>query len=184
MCKDMCKDMCLDKCASCEKLVSCAECLDAWKVAWYRYERAERLISDTELLMSEQRYMSAVNRLYYAVFSLMTCPLVLFGVPDIKEHAGVRKQYNNLCIRNKRAIRLETSNTVYTVNFPSPLTNKELDNLMTLRHQCDYEDRIIFEESDVKPYLDKAKSLLGGMHLWLNATAALTSTQVTIFGIK
>ncbi len=56
---------------------------------WYRLEQADQALSDSKLLLSEQRYRAAGNRLYYACFYAATAALLTMRLQYIKHSAVI-----------------------------------------------------------------------------------------------
>lgn len=55
----------------------------------YRCQKAHDLIHDVDVLMEHELWNSAVNRMYYACFHIVSALLILHGL-EVKSHMGVR----------------------------------------------------------------------------------------------
>ncbi|NBC08661.1 MAG: HEPN domain-containing protein [Bacteroidetes bacterium] len=111
----------------------------------YRLEKSEETLEAAELLMNNEKWNSAINRLYYASFYAVTGLLVKSGIYNTKSHSGVKNQF--------------------FLNF---IKNKKIDNefgklygdLFDWRQKGDYGDFFDFEEKDVKPLLERVQGLI------------------------
>lgn len=58
----------------------------------YRCRKAHDLMHDVDVLIENELWNSAVNRMYYACFHEVSALLILYGI-DVKSHAGVRQAF-------------------------------------------------------------------------------------------
>ena len=58
----------------------------------YRCQKAHDLIHDVDVLMEHELWNSAVNRMYYACFHIVSALLILHGL-EVKSHMGVRHAF-------------------------------------------------------------------------------------------
>ncbi|WP_176237898.1 HEPN domain-containing protein [Candidatus Hakubella thermalkaliphila] len=65
----------------------------------YRLEKARETLEDAELLLSQNRLSSAVNRLYYSLFYGVLALLETKGLASSK-HAGVRALFNQHFVKD------------------------------------------------------------------------------------
>ena len=57
----------------------------------YRRQKACDLMHDVDVLIDNELWNSAVNRMYYACFHMVSALLILHGI-EVKSHMGVREQ--------------------------------------------------------------------------------------------
>lgn len=100
----------------------------------YRFEKAERLLNDAQLLLEEGRWESSVNRSYYAALNAAKAVLILFGI-DPKTHEGVKTMVNKKLV-------LE--------GFISKDYGKWFRNLLFQREDADYADYVTIDSSDAE----------------------------------
>ncbi|MCB1178764.1 MAG: HEPN domain-containing protein [Leptospiraceae bacterium] len=110
----------------------------------YRLEKAEETYEVAELLIENEKWNSAVNRLYYASFYAVTGLLVNSEIAT-KSHSGVKTQFFLNFI--KRGIIDQESGKLY-------------GDLFDWRQKGDYGDFFDFEEKDVKPLLEPTRKLI------------------------
>lgn len=58
----------------------------------YRCRKAYDLMHDVDVLIENELWNSAVNRMYYACFHIVSALLVLHGI-EVKSHMGVRQAF-------------------------------------------------------------------------------------------
>ncbi len=107
----------------------------------YRINKARETLEDAEILFNNKRLSSSVNRIYYALFHLITALLLTEGFSSSK-HSGVKSLFNSHFIKTKKV-------------------DKEIgrffSNIFDFRQKGDYGDFVNFEEEKVKEWLEKAK---------------------------
>lgn len=96
----------------------------------YRLTRSRESLASAELLIENQFYLEAINRLYYACFYAISALLLQFGLSP-KTHAGARSLFNERVIRD--GLLPEEFGDFYT-------------KLFDVRHETDYADLV---ETDV-----------------------------------
>lgn len=111
----------------------------------YRLEKAEETYEVAELLIENEKWNSAVNRLYYASFYAVTGLLVNTEITT-KSHSGVKTQFFLNFI--KRGIIDQELGKLY-------------GDLFDWRQKGDYGDFFDFEEKDVRPLLEPTRKLIG-----------------------
>ena len=72
--------------------------IDNYALSQKRLKHAKDDLADAQLLLSKERYQSAVNRSYYAVFHAMRAVLALDGV-ESKKHSGVISEFRKRYIK-------------------------------------------------------------------------------------
>lgn len=110
----------------------------------YRLEKAEETYEVAELLIENEKWNSAVNRLYYASFYAVTGLLVNTEITT-KSHSGVKTQFFLNFI--KRGIIDQELGKLY-------------GDLFDWRQKGDYGDFFDFEEKDVRPLLEPTRKLI------------------------
>ncbi|MFQ9826490.1 MAG: HEPN domain-containing protein [Oscillospiraceae bacterium] len=63
-----------------------------------RFDHAKECLQDAKLLLTGERYRSAANRAYYAIFHAMRAVLALDGV-DMKHHSGIISEFRKRYIK-------------------------------------------------------------------------------------
>lgn len=58
----------------------------------YRRQKASDLMHDVDVLIENELWNSAVNRLYYACFHIVSALLILHDI-EVKSHMGVRQAF-------------------------------------------------------------------------------------------
>jgi len=110
----------------------------------YRMLRANETLREIDILIENQLWNTAVNRLYYACFYAVNA-LLLSKEIKAQTHAGVRQMFGLYFIKNE-------------------LIDKELgryySNIFDKRITGDYDDFIDYKKSDVLALLKPAQDLL------------------------
>lgn len=114
----------------------------------YRLEKSEETLEVAELLIENEKWNSAINRLYYSCFYAVTGLLVMSGIENVKSHSGVKSQFFLNFIKNHK-IELELG--------------KLYGDLFDWRQKGDYGDFFDFEEKDVRPLLSSVRALLNSI---------------------
>lgn len=98
-----------------------------------RFERAKECLAAAQQLIDREQYMSAANRLYYAVFHAMRSVLAFDGI-DMKHHSGIISEFRRLYIK-------------------TDIFDKSLSNTITLAYDMrtgsDYDDFYVVSKSEV-----------------------------------
>ena len=107
-------------------------------LAAHRLKRADSALSEAELLLGAGHLNAYVNRLYYACFYAVSALPVLQGIVTSK-HGHLRSLLHRDFV--KPGI------------IPIPM-GKHFDRLFTNRQEGDYADFVVFQEEDVRPWLE------------------------------
>ena len=110
----------------------------------YRVGNARKTLDEVEILMQNNLYNTAINRLYYACFYAVTALLLQNDIKS-KTHSGARQMLGMHFIDT--GIIPADSGTFYTKIF-------------TMRHKGDYEDFIDYEYQDTLVLIEPARKLI------------------------
>lgn len=106
----------------------------------YRCENARQTLKEIAILIENELWNMAMNRLYYACFYVTSALLISKGI-DAQTHAGVRRMLSLHFVKGGK-LSMKQSN-LYT-------------NLFEKRQTSDYEDFIYFDRETVEElYLHK-----------------------------
>jgi uncharacterized protein (UPF0332 family) len=106
----------------------------------YRVARARETLNDARLLISDGSLHSAVNRLYYACFYIVSA-LLLTQELSSSRHSGVRSLF--------------VKHWVNTGVFPKEM-GRFYHHLFERRQISDYKDLVVFTREDVDAWLRQA----------------------------
>jgi uncharacterized protein len=109
----------------------------------YRVLKSKEIFEDVMLLADNQRWNSAVNRLYYSCFYLISALLYKHDI-KAETHNGTKTQFNLQFVKSGR-IDLKYG--------------KLYSNLFNWRQESDYADFIDFESETVKPLIEQVSEL-------------------------
>ncbi|MEP0712329.1 HEPN domain-containing protein [Algoriphagus sp.] len=110
----------------------------------YRLARAHETFDDAQLLADNNKWNSAINRLYYAAFYAISA-LILSKNLDSHTHNGVKSKFSELFV--KTGIVDKEYGKIYS-------------QLFTWRQKGDYDDLFDFDKETVFPYIEKVKALI------------------------
>ncbi|MBI4746612.1 MAG: HEPN domain-containing protein [Deltaproteobacteria bacterium] len=96
----------------------------------YRRERAKEALEDARILLTAQRYYSAVNRIYYAMFYEVVSLLLTKELSSSK-HSGVRAYFNEHFVKTGKV---------------SVDAGRFFSKMFDFRQKSDYGDFVEFEE--------------------------------------
>ena len=111
----------------------------------HRMNRASDTMEDARILADAGRWNACVNRLYYACFYVVSALLVRHGLSSSK-HTGVRSLFNKHYVK--------------TGKIPKDLA-RIYNDLFERRQEGDYIDFVMFQESQVQPWIAEAEQLFG-----------------------
>jgi len=114
------------------------------EVVMYRLQRAKDTLEDAKILADNQRWNSAINRLYYASYYAITALLL---DADLKQltHNGVKSNFSEYFIKTNRIDR----------EF-----GKLFAQLFTFRQKGDYDDLFDLSEDKVIHYFSPVADLI------------------------
>lgn len=110
----------------------------------YRIARARESLRDAQLLIDSGSLHSAVNRLYYACFYIVSALLLTQGLSSSK-HTGVRSLFIKHWV-NADAMSKENG--------------RFFNRLFETRQKSDYKDLVTFEREDVERWFDEAEAFV------------------------
>jgi len=120
-----------------------------------RLEKAEEDVETAEELLSLKRYRAAVNRSYYALFSITTAVLLTKKLERSK-HSGVEAAFNQYFIKNK-IIEIEYG--------------KIFDYVRKKREEADYTAKIIIDKETAEKVVQDSKKFIKRMKIYLKNIA-------------
>lgn len=110
----------------------------------YRIEKAYKTYDVAALLVENAKWNSAINRLYYSCFYMVSALLTKSNF-ESKSHSGVKSQFFLHFVKS---------------GLVSSEFGKMYSDLFDWRQKGDYGDFFDFEEQQVKPYLTPVKDFL------------------------
>lgn len=113
-------------------------------LAEHRWTRAKTTLDEAIDELSRNNYRLAVNRAYYSVFYIMRAFLAIVN-KDSSKHSGVMALFNQYFIK---------PGIVSDVSF------KEIQSLMDLRHEGDYQDFVEITLEEAKGAVETTKRIL------------------------
>jgi uncharacterized protein (UPF0332 family) len=113
----------------------------------YRLSRALESLAEARVLADSRHWNACVNRLYYACFYAVSALLVLHEMKSAK-HSGIRSFFNLYFV--KAGIISIESARIY-------------NDLFERRQEGDYEDFFVFNEDEVKPWIEDAVSFVNNL---------------------
>lgn len=110
----------------------------------YRYRKACELMHDVDVLIENELWNSAVNRMYYACFHIVSALLVLHGM-EVKSHMGVRQAFGLHFVKSGQ-LPLECG--------------RVFSKLYDKRQSSDYDDFVEFSREEVEGLYPQAVFLI------------------------
>jgi len=110
----------------------------------YRIEKAKITLMDAKEFFKGVSLESTVNRIYYAMFYAVNALLITKGLFSSK-HSGVRALFDKEFV--KKGIVKKESGRFYS-------------EMLDRRLKGDYKDFVMFEEKDVKVWIEKAEEFI------------------------
>ena len=113
-------------------------------VVKFRLEKANSTFAEITILVQNELYRTAANRLYYACYYAATALLINNGY-ETHTHSGVKTLLGLHYIKGNK---IDKS------------LGKMYSQLFNLRQDSDYEDWIDIDESDILPFIAPAKQFI------------------------
>lgn len=110
----------------------------------YRMERAWDTLDDAKILISNKKWNSSINRLYYASYYAVMALLLKHGLKPAT-HNGAKTNFTEHFIKSEKIDKKY---------------GKLYSQLFTWRQKGDYDDLFNFEESQVVQYVEPVKEFL------------------------
>ena len=110
----------------------------------YRLNKARETFAEIPILVQNNLWRNAANRLYYACFYAASALLINDG-HQAHTHNGVKIL---LALNYIKENKIDKSMI------------KIYEQLFNIRQRSDYEDWIIIEEDDIKPLMEKAENFI------------------------
>ncbi len=114
---------------------------DKQELVNFKLTKAKDLLAEVDIQVEHHLWNTAINRLYYACFHLVSALLTVNDI-NVRTHAGVRQMLGLHFI------------------IPGLIEKKHGEfytNIFYLRQSADYEDYAEYEEKDVLPLLQPAR---------------------------
>ena len=118
----------------------------------YRIQKAKETIAEVEILIQNEFWNTAINRMYYACFYAVSALLVKHGI-ESSSHTGVRQLFGKLFVK--------------TGKFDKYLA-KHYTDLFEKRHKGDYNDFFDFDKETVTHLLPISKEFISKIEELIN----------------
>ena len=110
----------------------------------YRISRAKDTLDDAQILADNERWNSAINRLYYAAYYAVMALLIDSDLKPTTRN-GAKSNFSEYFIKTEK---IETE------------LGRIYSQLFTWRQKGDYDDLFDFNKEKVIPYFDPVKELI------------------------
>ena len=117
------------------------------KLIKYRLSRANETVEEAKVLFASKHLNACVNRLYYACFYAVCALFAKQGLSTAK-HSGVRSLFNKHFVKTGKVAKVVA---------------RTYNDLFERRQEADYDDFYVFEEPDVKRWIDDAARFIAGI---------------------
>lgn len=124
---------------------------DKAELVRYRLKRARETYEEVEILISNELWNTAVNRLYYACFYAVSALLVANDI-EVQSHSGARQMFGLHFIKTGKI---------------DPESGRFLARLFDLRQTGDYDDFVDFDRERVMELLTPADELISAIEAGL-----------------
>ena len=118
----------------------------------FRLEKAKDTFAEVSVQIENGFYRTAANRLYYACFYAATALLINEGY-ETSTHNGVKTLLGLHYINENK---MEKS------------FGRMYNHLFNIRQKGDYDDWVVIEEKDIKPYLEPAENFIADIENLIN----------------
>lgn len=125
---------------------------DKAELVKYRLKRARETYNEVSILVKNELWNTAVNRLYYSCFYAVIALLANEGV-EIQSHSGVRHLFGLNFVKTGKI---------------EPDSGRFLARLFDLRQTGDYDDFVEFDREKVMELLEPADKLISSIEELLN----------------
>jgi uncharacterized protein (UPF0332 family) len=110
----------------------------------YRLGQAKEVFRDAKILVANESWKSAANRMYYACFHIVSAYLAQQNI-KATTHAGLKRAFNMMLVKTGKINRDD---------------GRLFNQLFNLRQEADYEDFYVMTKEDVKPLVPRIASLI------------------------
>ncbi|GAA4306665.1 HEPN domain-containing protein [Compostibacter hankyongensis] len=110
----------------------------------YRFQKSKETLREVDILIDNQYWNTAINRLYYACFYAVGAILVKKGIKT-SSHSGVRQKFGELFVKEGKI---------------SKELAKHYSELFEKRHKGDYDDFYDFDRETVLRLLPPSRELI------------------------
>ena len=110
----------------------------------YKLAKAKETVSEIPILIENELWRNAANRLYYACFYAVSALLLKYG-HIAHTHGGTKGLFGKYFV---------------LTNIISKEHNKLYEKLFDLRLKGDYDDWIVVDEADIKPLIEPAQKFI------------------------
>ncbi|MGM0580678.1 MAG: HEPN domain-containing protein [Bacteroidota bacterium] len=110
----------------------------------YRLVKAEETLKEVNILIKNELWNTAVNRIYYANYYAVTAFLVSQNIRAVT-HAGVRQMLSLHFVKT---------------NIIDRDHGKFYSYIFDMRHTADYSDYIDYDQNQVMPLIEPSKKLI------------------------
>ena len=121
-------------------------------VVQFRVEKAKNTFSEIALLVDNELWHTAANRLYYACYYVVSALLIQNGI-EVRTHHGAINQLGLLFVKTG-IISIENGDLY--------------KRLFELRQTGDYSDWITVKESDIVPLIEPAENFIKTIEQLIN----------------
>ena len=118
-----------------------------------RFDHAKECLLDAKMLLTGERYRSAANRAYYAIFHAMRAVLALDGV-DMKHHSGIISEFRRRYIK--------------TGIFETRMS-EIISVLFDVRTDSDYDDFFVISKADTAAQIENAAYFVDRIAVYLKS---------------
>lgn len=125
---------------------------DKAELVKYRLTRARETYNEVSILVKNEFWNTAVNRLYYSCFYAVIALLANEGI-EIQSHSGVRHLFGLHFVKTGKI---------------EPESGRFLARLFDLRQTGDYDDFVEFDREKVMELLEPADKLISSIEELLN----------------
>lgn len=122
----------------------------------HRMSNARKALLEVDVLIENQLWNLAINRLYYACFYAV-CALLLFKDVKSRTHNG--------------AIQMLGKHFVSTGLIPQE-SGSFYSTIYSMRHKGDYEDFVVYEQGEVVDKIESARTFIDQVENLLNSMKA------------
>ncbi len=114
------------------------------EIVRYRREKAHALLREVDVLIENELWNSAVNRMYYACFHIVSALLIQHGI-EVKSHMGVRQAFGLHFVKS---------------HLMSPECGRIFSRLYDKRQSSDYDDFREFTREEVVDLYPQSQLLI------------------------